>query len=205
MTDVVESMTEAAIGAWLKRLAQPTPSPGGGAAAALVIAAGAALVSMVAGYVDEGTVRATAEGIATHARRRAIDAADEDAAHSAGLAEAFHLREDDPTRPQLMRERMLAAAHSSREVVDVARALAAPLDAVARIVPALLSADVAVAARLLSAAVRASAANLRSNTSAAQSADADESEIASLREAEAEALDLAERFDRTASAATDRL
>jgi formiminotetrahydrofolate cyclodeaminase len=205
MTDVVEPLAEASVGAWLERLARPAPDPGGGAAAALVIAAGAALVSMAAGYADEGPERASAEDAAAAARRRALAAADEDAAHSAGLAEAFHLPEDDPARSRLLRERMLTAATSSRDVAEIPRALITPLDTVADVIPPLLSADVAVAARLLAAAVRASAANLRSNTSAARSAGADDSEVAPLREAEAAALDLAERFDRTASAATDRL
>jgi methenyltetrahydrofolate cyclohydrolase len=205
MDDSPPTTADATLGPWMERLSHPSPDPGGGAAAAVVLAAGAALVGMSAGYAEPGADRDEAERVAADARRRALAAADDDAAHSAALAEAYHLPEDDPARRPMMRERMLAAAASSRDVGEIARALLPALARVAEHVPPLLSADVAVAARLLAAAVRASAVNLRSNTSSARSAGADEAATAPLEAAERRMQRLAEDLDATASAATARL
>lgn len=205
MSDAPGTTADERIGAWVQRLAQPSPDPGGGAAAAVVLAAGAALVSMSAGYAEHGRGREAAERAAADARRRALASADEDAAHSAALAEAYHLPEDDPRRRPMLRDRMLAAAASSRDVGEIARGLAPVLSDVADLVPPLLSADVAVAARLLATAVRASAVNLRSNTSSARSAGAAENDLSPLQDAERRMLQLADDLDATASAATARL
>lgn len=204
MTDAAEPTSSAAIGEWLQRLAAPAPDPGGGAAAAVVLAAGAALMSMSAGYADRGRVREAATAAET-ARRVALTEADADAAHSAALAEAYHLPEDDPARPEMMRERMRAAAASSRDVGEAARPLLAPLGALADEVPPLVRADVAVAARLLAAAVRASTVNLRSNLGSAASAGATETDLAALRFAEHDLNALADAFDAIAAAVTAHL
>jgi methenyltetrahydrofolate cyclohydrolase len=205
MTPPAAPTSAEVLGTWLARLSEPAPDPGGGAAAAVVLAAGAALMSMSAGYAHEGDARADAQAAAENARVRALAAADVDAAHSAGLAEAYHLADDDPSRPALMRERMQAAAASSRDVGEIARALRDPLAALADAVPPLLGADVAVAGRLLAAAVRASAVNLRSNVSSAASAGAGEVELGTLRAAELDLRALADAFDATAAAVTARL
>jgi formiminotetrahydrofolate cyclodeaminase len=205
MSEGPGSTANESVGSWIQRLAQPFPDPGGGAAASVVVAAGAALLAMSAGYAEPGPTRTAAERAAADVRRRALDAADEDAAHSAALAEAYHLPEHDPRRDALLRDRMLAAAASSRDVGELPRALLPALTEVADRVPPLLAADVAVAAGLLAAAVRASAVNLRSNISSARAAGASGADLMPLEDAGRRLQRLAETFDTTASAAMGRL
>ncbi len=80
---------------WLAALAAPIPEPGGGAAAGVVIATGAALVAMTAGYAV-APQRDAVLADATRARRDALVAAEHDGRMSAALVAAFRRQDAVP-------------------------------------------------------------------------------------------------------------
>lgn len=192
------------IGDWLTALAAPHPEPGGGAAAGLVIATGAALVAMTAGYA-EGSAAAGILEAATRARGDALAAAEHDGRMSAALVAAFRSPEDEPGRAAAIIEVTVRAADASAGLVDIASALAAPLawletHGAPRVAP-----DVAVAARLLACGVRAAAVNIRCDTSSAQDAGAGEPVTARLEAALAGALEAAQTLEALADRVTATL
>ncbi len=194
---------ESVVADWLDALARPSPEPGGGAASALVLATGAALVGMTAGYAQPGEARDEALGAAASVRSLALRSADEDGELSARLVEAF--RSPPEHRDGLVRDAAVAAAESGVVIAGLAASLAPVLTWLGEHGDDRLMPDVAVAARLVSAAVRATAVNIRCNTTAAGSAGAEGAVLLRLREREERALRDARLLDELAEAVTGRL
>ena len=165
---------------WIRELGTAAPAPGGGAAAGMMVALGASLTQMVAGYSSGGRpgftptplVAARMEGIAAEAgmlAERALAAADADADASTGFAAAFRLP-DDAARPA-------AIAAATREAARAADALGVltlrALDLLASLgeeANPIVLADVAVAAAALGGALRAAAINVEVNLQAGSAA-----------------------------------
>lgn len=198
------SLADSAIADWLARLAEPVPDPGGGAAAGLVIATGAALVSMTAGYIApaEGT---SIVGAAADARAAALAAADADARMSGELVAAFRMPLDAPDRGERILDSTIRAAASSVDMVEIAADLIAPLHWLAEHGEARLAPDVAVAARLLACGIRAAAVNIRCDASSAAQFGATADTLGGLRRHEATALESASTLDALALTVTERL
>ncbi|PZU48780.1 MAG: formiminotransferase-cyclodeaminase [Microbacterium sp.] len=204
MSEPETPLAAAPIGGWLERLAAPVPDPGGGAAAGLVIATGAALVEMTAGYA----AGAERDGIlerASQARHEALAAADEDGRMSAALVAAFRMPADAAGRAAAIAETTVRAADSSAALVRVAASLSAPLAWLEQHGETRLAPDVAVAARLLAAGIRAAAVNIRCDATSAADAGAPAGEVDRLAAMLAAALDDAATLDVVAERVTATL
>ncbi|MFT4211369.1 MAG: cyclodeaminase/cyclohydrolase family protein, partial [Microbacterium sp.] len=177
----------------------------GGAAAAVVLAAGAALVQMTAGYAPDRVARDRIGSDAAAARADALRAADADALLSAELVACFRLAGDDPRRAERLLGATVAAASS---VVEIARLADPLLTALPWLVehgdPRLLP-DVAVAARTLAAALRSCRTTVRVNTTSAREAGADEAVLAGLAAAAERMREACRGLDRLADQADARL
>lgn len=189
---------------WLERLAAPVPEPGGGAAAGVVIATGAALVAMAAGYCA-GAERDGVVAAATAARQSALDAAEHDGRMSAALVAAFRRDDNDPGRPVAIVQSTVGAARASAALVAVAASLLPALawleaHGVSRLAP-----DVAVSARLLAGGIRASAVNIRCDATSAVDAGASSAVIEELHAALTDAEDAAARLETLAERLTATL
>lgn len=189
---------------WLERLAAPVPEPGGGAAAGLVIATGAALAAMAAGYAA-GAESAAVVATATAARRSALDAAEHDGRMSAALVAAFRRDGDDPDRSAAIVETTVLAARASSALVEVAASLFPALAWLDAHGESRLAPDVAVSARLLASGIRASAVNIRCDTTSAVDAGARGAVITQLRTALTDAEDAAVRLEALAERITATL
>lgn len=198
-------LSAARIDQWLEHLAAPVPEPGGGAAAGVVVATGAALVSMAAGYAAPGEQRDSVLDAASRARREALTAAEHDGRMSAALVAAFRRPPDDPDRARTVRETTVRAAQSSAELVVVARRLEGPLAWLERSGEPRLAPDVAVAARMLACGIRSTAVNILCDISSAVEAGIDESTADRLRTALGEALAAAAQLDALADRVTATL
>lgn len=182
---------------WLENLAAPTPEPGGGAAAGLVVATGAALVAMAAGYAT-GAEREPILAAASAARRAALAEADHDGRLSAELVAAFRLPESDLTRPALIRETTVRAAEAGSVLVEIAESLAPGLTWLELRGEPRLAPDVAVAARMFACGIRSTSVNIRCNTTSAALAGVAQELLEGLRAAYGAANDTADRFDALA-------
>ncbi len=180
MTASSEPSAQTPLGAWLAGLAEPVPSPGGGAAAAVVLATGAALVQMTAGYAADPDARERIRSEAETARIAALEAADADALLSAELVATFRLAGDDPRRPEALRTVTVAAAASGVEVARLSDPLVEALEWLARHGDPRLLPDVAVAARMLGASLRSCRSNVRVNATSARDAGAAAATLAAL-------------------------
>ncbi|AUG29045.1 MULTISPECIES: cyclodeaminase/cyclohydrolase family protein [Microbacterium] len=189
---------------WLAALAAPIPEPGGGAAAGVVIATGAALVAMTAGYAV-APHRDAVLADATRARRDALVAAEHDGRMSAALVAAFRRPAGDAQRPAAIIATTVAAAEASAALVDVAASLGSALTWLEEHGEPRVAPDVAVAARMLACGIRATAVNIRCDTTSARDAGAEVETLAPLRTALAEALAVAQRFDTLADRVTATL
>ncbi|MFT4052140.1 MAG: cyclodeaminase/cyclohydrolase family protein [Microbacterium sp.] len=192
-------------GDWLDRLAAPVPDPGGGAAAGVVIAIGAALVSMTAGYAAGSPEREGIVGAAAQARAQALQAAAEDAEMSATLVAAFRQPTSDPSRSARILAASLEAAIASERLAQIAAALLEPLRWLQRCGEPRLAPDVAVAARMLACGMRAAAVNLRCDATSAADAGASVADIAQLRAAQARTCDIAGELEALAGDVTQTL
>jgi methenyltetrahydrofolate cyclohydrolase len=205
MTSDGVSIAGSTVVTWLERLAEPVPDPGGGAAAGLVLATGAALAGMAAGYVADPVEREPLVRAAGGARRAMLAAADADAEVSAALAGAYRLPADDPERPARIRSTMLAAAASARDLALLAAPLVPALERTRSIGAATLLPDAAVAAELLAAGVRGCAATVRADVSAAESAGEPEATVTWWRAEECRLAALADDLLALARRMTDDL
>lgn len=169
-------LSSSPVGDWLERLAAPVPDPGGGAAAGLVIAAGAALVEMTAGYAS-GAEGAGIVGRASAARRAALAAAEEDGRMSAALVAAFRMPPDSEGRGAAIARTTARAAESSDALVQVAASLVAPLAWLEAHGEPRLAPDVAVAARMLACGIRSAAVNIRCDATSAADAGASDDQV----------------------------
>lgn len=197
-------LAAARLGDWLTALAAPAPEPGGGAAAGVVIATGAALVAMTAGYAAAPggeDVLAAASAV----RAEALIAAEHDGRMSASLVAAFRLPVSHPHRAEAIVQATVRAAEASAALVDAAASLTDSLawlevHGEPRVAP-----DVAVAARMLACGIRASAVNIRCDTTSAEAAGAAGEVTARLRTALVEAMDAAAVLDALAERVTATL
>lgn len=165
---------------WIRELGAATPAPGGGAAAGMMVALGASLTQMVAGYSSGSApgpapsplVAARMEGIAAEAgmlAERALAAADADAVASQGFAAAFRLP-DDAARPAAIAAATRAAARASDDLGDLALRALDLLTSLGEEANPIVLADVAVAAAALGGALRAAAVNVEVNLQAGSDA-----------------------------------
>lgn len=148
---------------WLDRLAEATGAPGGGAASAVMLALGAGLLRMVAGYTP-GQDRATAAGERVAALRvRALAASDADSRASVALGAALALPTDDPDRDARLLDAALRGARSSVDIGEVGIALVGELDVLERVGNRHLDSDLAVAREAVRAGLGGALVNLRAN------------------------------------------
>lgn len=190
---------------FLEHLAAPVPDPGGGAAAGVVIATGAALVQMTAGYAAPGPDRDRALAAAARARHDALAGAEADARVSGALVAAFRLPEETPDRAERIRTATLDAAASSVALVDIAAALTDALVWLESHGEARLAPDVAVAARMLACGIRSTAINIRCDATSAAQFGAHGGSIDGLRRDEASAHSAADLLDQLAARVTASL
>ena len=189
---------------WLQQLSAPVPDPGGGAAAGIVIATGAALVAMAAGYAP-AEAAAEIAAAATRVRGDALTAAEHDGRMSGRLVAAFRRPIDDPERGEALRTATVAAADAGADLVALAASLEGPLLWLERFGEARLAPDVAVAARMLACGIRSTAVNIRGNTTSAAGAGVDASTLQRLRAAGERAEQAAARLDAVAERVTATL
>ncbi|WP_295818823.1 cyclodeaminase/cyclohydrolase family protein [uncultured Microbacterium sp.] len=189
---------------WLEKLSAPVPDPGGGAAAGIVIATGAALVAMAAGYV-RADAAAELVATATRVRGEALAAAEHDGRMSGLLVAAFRRPTDDPGRDGALRTATVAAADVGADLVALAASLDGPLLWLERFGEARLAPDVAVAARMLACGIRSTAVNIRGNTTSAAAAGVDAPTLQRLRAAGERAEQAAARLDAVAERVTATL
>lgn len=188
--------TRASLTEWIEQLARPVGAPGGGAGSAIVLALGAATAAMAAGYAPEADGRTDVAAAAERAHRRALSAADEDAAASARLSVVFR---DETTGAEQRVAILLAAAESSSAVIRVAEPLEPVVEWLAANGDPAVAADVGVAATNIAAAVRSSAINILSNVRACADAGATAEDVERLHDAHTGAIRLAERFEQVAA------
>ncbi|SEB36329.1 Formiminotetrahydrofolate cyclodeaminase [Paramicrobacterium humi] len=146
---------------WTRALAESIGSPGGGAGAGVMLAIGASLTSMVAGYTDASD-DPQLKGVLSRARERrsvALQLADDDASASAAFGAAFRL-DKGAERDKAIAEASVEAAQASAALGEYA------IDAVDDLVwlaehgnPALI-ADVVVAFGALRAAITGARTNV---------------------------------------------
>lgn len=158
---------------WLRRLSQPSGSPGGGAACGVMLATSAGLLHMVAEYTDDRRAEESAERLAS-ARRAALDAAQADSSLSAALGAALALPNSDPRRDSSVADATVRAARSSVVLGDVGVQLLPEAMLLADIGNRHLGADLAIAAEALGAALFGAGVNLVSNLRLADKHGADE-------------------------------
>jgi formiminotetrahydrofolate cyclodeaminase len=101
---------------FLDRLAARTATPAGGSVAALCTAQAAALVAMVARYVDEPALVTQAEELVARAQRLSED----DERAFAAVAAGWAVPRDDPQRRTAIDDALLAAAEPQARVVETA-------------------------------------------------------------------------------------
>ncbi|MDJ1113108.1 cyclodeaminase/cyclohydrolase family protein [Microbacterium dauci] len=189
---------------WLQRLSAPVPDPGGGMAAGVVVATGAALVAMAAGYAQaEGSADVVAA--ATRVRDDALAAAEHDGRMSGLLVAAFRRPLADPGRGAALRAATVQAAEAGVVLVALAASLDGHLRWLERFGEPRLAPDVAVAGRMLACGIRSTAVNLRGNTASAAEAGADALTVHRLRDAIGDAQDAAARLDALAERVTASL
>lgn len=198
------ALATARIDDWLGELAAPAPEPGGGAAAGVVIATGAALVAMTAGYAS-GAERDGVLAVATRVRHAALVAAEHDGRMSTALVAAFRRPATDPDRAAAIVDTTVRAADASAGLVDLAASLTSPLLWLERHGEPRVAPDVAVAARMLACGIRSTAVNLRCDTTSAVAAGADDAVAVRLRVALTRALDAAAHLDSLADRVTATL
>jgi formiminotetrahydrofolate cyclodeaminase len=202
-------------GTWLDSLAAPVPAPGGGAASAVVLAIGAAVAEMVAGYAPSGQDRDASLAAVSAVRREALAAADRDAAASAALIAAFRRDDTDAdaaTLREIATERRQALDVATQSSLGIALA-AAPLgNALAWLAEhgePRLAPDVVVAARTVAAGVRSAAATAHANVEASvperSTDEAGSRELSRLRDAVSGVFALAATLDEIADRVTSRL
>ncbi|MBN9175791.1 MAG: cyclodeaminase/cyclohydrolase family protein [Microbacterium sp.] len=199
------TLAAARIDDWLERLSTPVPEPGGGEAAGVVIATGAALVAMAAGYALPGEQRDAALEVAARARREALIGAEHDGRMSAALVAAFRRPLDDAGRDGAVREATVRAAQSGAALVAIAAGLEGTLAWLEHAGEPRLAPDVAVAARMLACGIRSTAVNIRCNVTSAIEAGADAETAHRLQAALDEAHAAAARLDACAERVTKTL
>lgn len=189
---------------WLQRLSAPIPDPGGGTAAGVVVATGAALVAMAAGYA-QAAGQSDIVAAAVRVRGDALAAAEHDGRMSGMLVAAFRRPLDDPDRGTAVREATVAAAEAGAVLVGLAASLDGHLRWLESFGEPRLAPDVAVAARMLACGIRSTAVNIRGNTTGAAEAGADARTLRRVRDALDEAQDAAARLDALAERVTATL
>jgi formiminotetrahydrofolate cyclodeaminase len=152
------------VSAWVGRLAEPVPNPGGGAASGVMLSIAAALLSMVAGYTDEpeGERAVELHGLRLRAealRNDAILLADADAEASRAFGAAYRLPEGRE-RDDAIRTASVAAAESAAVLGAHAQAAVADVEWLAEWGNPTLIADVAVAATSLRSALSSARTNV---------------------------------------------
>jgi methenyltetrahydrofolate cyclohydrolase len=169
-------MHEETIGAFLDRLADRVPGPGGGAAAALHAAQGAALLGMVARFStgEEYAVhQATIDRIITEAdelRAIALRLADADAEAFAAVADAYRMPNSSDAERQERSEALATALANATwppaKLIGVAGMVVDLAGALVAIGNRNLISDVAGAAEAARAAAAASRVNVEINLAA---------------------------------------
>ncbi|MDQ0850423.1 formiminotetrahydrofolate cyclodeaminase [Arthrobacter sp. B3I9] len=160
---------------WTRALAESVGSPGGGAGAGLMLAIGASLTSMVAGYT-EADEHQRAELDNVHARARtlrqaALRLADDDASASEAFGAAFRL-EPGPEREDAIQKASVEAAKASALLGERAIAAITDLQWLADNGNPALIADVVVAFGALRAALTGARTNVSYDLSTLTSAGA---------------------------------
>ena len=155
---------------FLDQLASATPTPGGGSVAALTGALAAGLITMVCDLTigrpryaefdaQAQTIRTTAEA----ARARLTDLIQGDIAAYQGVAAAYKIAKDDPSRPAAIVAATVIATDTPLEIAELAATLlplCAPLAAHGNRTAV---GDVAAGAHLAVAAVEAALINVTAN------------------------------------------
>jgi formiminotetrahydrofolate cyclodeaminase len=168
-------MHDHTISAFLNRLADRIPAPGGGASAALHAAQAAALLGMVARYSDgpkyaehqEAIGRTVAES--DRLRGLAIQLAEDDAAAFGAVAEAYRLPkandDEKAARSAAIAAALVGAAEPPARVVELAEHLVALAEELLPIGNRNVVSDVAAAAEALRAAAGTAQVNVEVNLS----------------------------------------
>lgn len=178
MTSASETCTP-----WIHELGDAAPAPGGGAAAGMMVALGASLTRMVAGYstgekpgfTPAPDVAARMRDVAASAGAladRALTAADADAVASTGFAAAFRLP-DAAARPRAIAAATREAARTSATLGELALDALDLLAQLGADANPIVLADVAVAAAALGGALRAAAINVEVNLWAGRGSEPD--------------------------------
>lgn len=166
------------VGELLDRVAAPRPDPGGGAASALMLATGAALAEMVAGYsVELSAADRTLPCRLRTLRAEALALVAVDAQASAAFAQSAALPDGDPRREAAIVASCLAAADSALAIAAVGVRLLVELRLLDREGERRVHADVRVAAAAVGATLRASIANTQTCLDLAQTTGATTSDL----------------------------
>jgi Methenyl tetrahydrofolate cyclohydrolase len=175
-------MREETIGAFLERLAERVPAPGGGATAALHAAQAAALLAMVARYSDGPRYAEHAQTIgrilteADALRDRALTLAERDAAAFTAVTEAYRLprgtEQEKAARSAAIGQALVGAAGPPAEVVTVTRRLVELAEELLPIGNRNVITDVAAAAEAARAAATTARINVEINLAGVTDAEA---------------------------------
>jgi formiminotetrahydrofolate cyclodeaminase len=163
------ALADLTLGAFLDRLAERTPAPGGGAVAGVQVALGAAAAAMVVRYSigrpalaeHQSVLEAHAEAL-DRLRKLALTLSDEDAQAYAHLSALRKLPKDDPARAAIP-EAALQAAQVPLAVLAAGADLLARLTELPPITNPYLHSDLAIAGLCAEAGSRAAAWNVRVN------------------------------------------
>lgn len=157
---------------FLDQLASATPTPGGGSVAALTGALAAGLITMVCDltigrprYAEFDAQARTIRDVAENARARLTDLIQGDIAAYQGVAAAYKIAKDDPTRPAAIVAATLVATDTPLEIAEVAATLLPLCTPLAAHGNRTAVGDVAAAAHLTVAAVNAALINVTANLS----------------------------------------
>ncbi len=195
------------VAAFLTRLADRSPTPGGGATAALHAAQAAALVAMVGRYSDTPRYAEYADRIATIVRAadrlrvRSLRLAEDDITAFGAVGTAYRLPKDAPDRAAAVSAALLGAARVPAEVIRVADEILGLAEELEPIGNRNVITDVAAAAD----AARAAATTARVNVEVNLGGIADPAVVAELRAAVAGVDDLAARADKVTAGVRDGL
>jgi len=161
---------------FLDQLASATPTPGGGSVAALTGALAAGLITMVCDltigrprYAEFDAQARTIRDTAETARAHLTDLIQGDIAAYQGVAAAYKIAKDDPTRPAAIVAATVVATDTPLVIAEVAATLlplCAPLAAHGNRTAV---GDVAAAAHLAVAAINAALINVTANLATLQS------------------------------------
>jgi len=195
------------IAAFLTRLADRTPTPGGGATAALHAAQAAALVAMVGRYSDTPRYSAHADRItkivrnADRLRVASLRLAELDVDAFGAVGRAYRLPKDDPDRAAAVSAALVGAGRVPAEVIRVADQILTLAEDLEPIGNRNVITDVAAAAE----AARAAATTARVNVEINLGGITDREIAAELAAAVAGVDDLAIRAEKVTAAVRDGL